>query len=395
MLSLLACLLALPLLLVTGYLLVLTLLSGEPRMYGPSAGSRNFLIIVPAHNEQEGIGRTVQSLLQLDYPASARKVLVVADNCVDATAERAREAGAEVLVRSSEDERGKGYALSFAFEHALQQAWADAVVVIDADTVVSRNLLSGYESRLQQGALAIQAFYGVLNPHASWRTELITIALAIFHRLRGRGREALGLSSGLRGNGMCFALETVRKVPHDAFSVVEDLEYGLRLGRAGIRIWYADEVEVLGEMVSGAGAESQRDRWEGGRALMRKLHGWPLLKQALQQRDPILLDLAMDVLVPPLGMVAAAAGLLAMVGAAGLWFGGIPLVTAAVVSLPLVFLGLHVARGVALSGLGMHGWAALAKAPTYLLWKLGLKLKRKSAPKEWIRTARENNKKSS
>ena len=108
-------LLALPALLAAGYLFVLAILSRRP-MPAPCPPSRlRFDVVVPAHDEEAGIERTVRSLLALDWPAHRYRVLVVADNCSDRTAERARAAGAEVLVRDDPTRRGKGYALQRAF----------------------------------------------------------------------------------------------------------------------------------------------------------------------------------------------------------------------------------------------------------------------------------------
>lgn len=390
LLTVLLLLAALPVLFVTGYLLLLTLLSGAPRRPPPVQPTLRFTVVVPAHDEAAGIGRTVASLLALRWPAELRRVLVVADNCSDDTAGQARAAGAEVLERRDSARRGKGYALEYAFESVLREAWADAVVVIDADTTVSADLLGAFGARLAGGAQAVQAFYGVLNPDAGWRTRLITIALAIFHRLRGRGREALGVSCGLRGNGMCFTAGALRAVPHRAFSIVEDLEYGIQLGRAGIRVHYADEAEVLGEMVSSEqSARSQRQRWEGGRGQMARAHGWPLLRDALRQRSALLFDLAMDVLVPPLSSVGLAAIVLAIAGIVLRGLGAVGSPAAAIALIPALILIVHVARGVALSRLGWRGWAALASAPGYVLWKLLLKFRHRPDAQAWVRTDRE------
>ena len=217
----------------------------------------------------------------------------------------------------------------------------------------------------------------------------MTIALAIFHRLRGRARARLGVSNKLNGNGMCFTVETLRRVPHEAFSIAEDLEYGIALGRAGIAVAYADEAEVRAEMVSTAkAAESQRERWEGGRAPMRRLYGWPLLRDALRQRSALLLDLALDVLVPPLSTIAIATLLLAVLSLVAVAL-GLPTWAALPGLAALLVLVLHVLRGVSLSGLGLQGWLDLALAPGYVIWKVLLKLKRKPAGDEWIRTTRE------
>lgn len=380
-----------PLLLWTGYLFLLTVLSAAPRRPAAGGDATRFLVVVPAHDEEGGIERTVRSLLALDWPVAQRRVCVVADNCRDATAARAAAAGAEVMVRVDADLRGKGYALQHAYDAALAERWADAVVVIDADTDVDTGLLRAFAIRLAAGACAVQAFYGVRNPGASWRTRLITLALALFHRLRGRGRERLQVSCGLRGNGMCFALDTLRQVPHQAFSLVEDLEYGVALGRAGIRVWYADEAAVRGDMVaSGKASGSQRQRWEGGRAEYARRHGPALLREALRRRDRVLLDLAADVLTPPIGYVGLGAMLLALAALALAVLGMLSPLPLAVAVLPLLLLGLHLVRGVQLSGLGARGWLDLAAAPVYVFWKIGLLLSRRVNGGQWVRTQREN-----
>jgi len=374
-----------PFLAACGYLFALTLLARRLPAAQASASRLPIAIVVPAHDEEAGIAATVQSLLSLDYPRHLFRVLVVADNCSDQTAERAREASATVLVRDDEVRRGKGYALEHAFERILRDDWAAAAVVVDADTVVSPNLLRAFAARLEAGELAIQADYAVRNVDASWRTVLMSIALGLVHVVRPLARERLRLSCGLRGNGMCFARAALERVPHRAFSIVEDLEYGIRLGEAGIRVAYAGEAHVYGEMVStGRAAASQRRRWEGGRFAMARLHAARLLRDAVRLRDRVRLDLALDLLVPPLSVLAApvAVGLGAAIllgsGAATVVFGASAL-----------FLVAYVVRGWMVSGTGSRGLLALLCAPGFVAWKLAI-LAVRSRPKEWVRTAREH-----
>ncbi|AKF84447.1 glycosyl transferase family 2 [Myxococcus fulvus 124B02] len=387
------CVALLPVAVACGYLLLLTVLSWRRAAPVPPAPTRKFDVVIPSHNEELGIARTVANLSAVDYPASLRRILVIADNCSDATAQKAREAGATVLERNDTQKRGKGYALAHAFEFSQKDGFADAVVVVDADTVVSPNLLHAYGRRLEDGAHAVQAHYGVMNPTASWRTRLMTIALGMFHKVRSLGREALGVSCGLRGNGMCFTHAVLREVPHDAFSVVEDLEYGIRLGRKGHRVHYAWEAEVQGEMVSAEKqSRSQRQRWEGGRAQMRKLHGWPLLSDALKQKSGLLLDLSMDVLVPPLSQLVLAAVGSAVAASVLVWLsGGTAVWASAVAGFALMSLGAYVLRGWWVSGVGPRGLLDLAWAPVYVVWKVGLMLRGPGAEKrgEWVRTERE------
>lgn len=383
-------------LLPTTYLGVLAVLAGRHRTSTTTKRDLRFAIVVPAHNEEAGISSTVESLLSVEWPRDRFEVVVVADNCVDTTAAVARAAGARVLERHNDTLRGKGYALELAFDTLLQEGTADAVVVVDADTVVSPNLLAAFATRIEAGALAMQAEYGVRNVHASWRTELMALALGMFHALRNNARERLGLSAGLRGNGMCFTRECLQRFPHKAYGLVEDVEHGLALGRGGVRIVAVVDAFVLGEMVSGGKAsESQRRRWEDGRAKLKRDVLPGVVRDALRTRSLLLLDLAIDLLVPPLSSIALLVGavlMLTMVRAVLGAMAGFPVVDAIAVCsvLPALGLKLYVLRGMQLSGLGWGAFVVVAKAPAYVAWKVWLKLRGAPKANTWVRTARES-----
>jgi 1,2-diacylglycerol 3-beta-glucosyltransferase len=388
-LNLLLLLTAVPAAAACAYLALCTLLSARERPPSASARRLRFDVFVPAHNEETVIARTVANLRRLDWPQDRFRVIVIADNCSDATASIAAECGARVLERSNLEQRGKGYALSFAFERSAAQAWADAVVVIDADAEASSNLLEAFAARIEQGAQAVQAHYGVLNPFASWRTRLITIAKAAFHIVRSRARERLRLSCGIRGNGWCVTHELLRRVPYRAFSLTEDVEYGIELGLAGFRVHYAEEACSDADMVSGEQiARKQRQRWEHGRFELIREKTFPLLHAALRKRSAVCLDLALDLLVLPLSYVALNVAALIGVAALATWWH--PALQAwlwlgAGCALALI---VYVLRGWQLSGIGAIGLLDLARAPGFLLWKILLMAKRRGSA-DWIRTDRE------
>ncbi|HKO50948.1 MAG TPA: glycosyltransferase family 2 protein [Polyangiaceae bacterium] len=388
-LDLLLVVLSLPVLVGASYLFVATVLSARSPVPAPAPPHRRFRFIVPAHNESAGIAATVVSLKGVDYPEALFDVLVVADNCEDDTAEQAERAGAVVLVRQNKEQRGKGYALLLAFSNLPPDV--DAVVVVDADTLVSPNLLRAFAARRDLGAVAAQADYAVRNPNAGWRTRLIAIAFGAFHIVRSRARERLGLSCGLRGNGMCFSSKLLAEVPHNAFSIVEDVEYGLRLGEAGYRVHYADEAHVYGEMVSSAAAaSSQRRRWEEGRKELVQRNGLRLLRTGLAKQNAVLFDLALDLLIPPLSRIAVAAFLGLLAGSAiSLSLGAIT-VSFASFAFSLFAVALYVLRGWSVSGTGLRGLLDLGLAPVYVIWKASLRLRKASRPtSSWVRTKRE------
>jgi 1,2-diacylglycerol 3-beta-glucosyltransferase len=380
---------ALPAVLSSAYLLLATLLSARGRLPPRSSGTVCFDVIVPAHNEIDVIERTVASLRRLDWPKQRYRILVVADNCTDATAEAARAAGAHVLERHDSTQRGKGYALAYAFAASRAHGFASAVVVIDADAEVSGNLLEAFAARIEHGAQAAQVHYGVLNPHASWRTRLITIAKGSFHIVRSRARERLGLSCGIRGNGWCVTHALLDAVPYRAFSLTEDLEFGIEVGMAGYRVEYADEAHSNADMVAGEQlSRTQRQRWEAGRFQLIRAKTGTLLAAALRRRSLICLDLALDLMVLPLSYVALNIVLLAGVAAALTWWQPQHLPWLWVSAGCSAAVAAYVLRGWQLSGVGWQGLLDLGRAPVFLLWKVMLMLSRRKS-QTWVRTDRE------
>ena len=385
LLSLLLFLLTILLALPVAYLALLTLCSARLRIPQPTHRNLRFDVFVPAHNEAQVIARTIASLRQLDWPSY--RLIVIADNCSDDTAAVARRAGSEVIERQDTTRRGKGYALAFGFAQ-MPLSGADAAVVVDADTVVSPNLLAAFAARIETGAQALQANYGVLNPDDSWRTRIVTIAYGAFHAVRSRSRERLGLSCGLRGNGICLTRALLDDHPFNVYSMAEDLEYGVRLGLAGIRVHYVDEASADAELVSAErSARSQRQRWESGRFAVAKRYAGPLLKRAIDRRDPGALELALDLLTPPIGYLGAGTVILAILGCAGFALGLSPnwLLVAALFA---AVLAAHVLRGWQLCPLGWRALLALAYAPLFIIWKI-VTLIRQRGNRDWIRTDRD------
>jgi glycosyltransferase involved in cell wall biosynthesis len=87
----------------------------------------NVALLLPARNEEEGLGRVLPACLR-GAPADA--ILVVDDGSSDGTAEVAARAGVAVL--SWRPGRGKGAALRAGFARLLAEG-RDAIVTLDAD----------------------------------------------------------------------------------------------------------------------------------------------------------------------------------------------------------------------------------------------------------------------
>ena len=349
----------------------------------PSLGCRRLAVVVPAHDEARGITRCIRSLQRCDPPGCSVELVVVADNCSDDTAERARAAGARVLERVDPERRGKGYALEHAFRHLLEErADLDAVLVVDADTDVAPTFLSACARRFAEGADGVQCRYLVRDPGESRRKRLMNVAFMAFNVLRPRGRDRLGLSAGILGNGFGLSRHCLESVPYAARSVVEDLEHHLDLVRAGYRIEFVDETCVRGDMPeAGPGVETQRARWEGGRLRMIREKGPALLGQIacghLRLAEP-LLELALLPLATHVGLLGVTL-LVPYPPTQALALAGLGVVAA------------HVGIALLVGGADRADLAALASAPLYVAWKARLLPRILGAARreqEWVRTER-------
>jgi cellulose synthase/poly-beta-1,6-N-acetylglucosamine synthase-like glycosyltransferase len=349
------------------------------------------VVLVPAHNEADLIGRCLRSLGTQDYPRELVEVAVVADNCTDATADIASSLGARVLVRDDPDAPGKGPALRWAMDQLLGGAAApDAVVVVDADTVAAPGLLAALAARLEAGADVVQGEYLALDEDDSPGATLRAAGFLLFHKVRFSGRAALGLPCNLVGNGMLFSRGLLEEMPWTAFTSAEDLEYSVDLRLAGHRPVYAHDACLKAPLPSGGRAASvQRLRWEGGRFHVVRTRLPRLLSKIARGRWS-LIDAAVDLAVPPLGVLAvvaaagtAASAVLVISGVAPAWI-LLPWVVASG-SIPAFVLG-----GLASAGVPASTYRALALAPKYVATSLltRLRLLRGLGEDTWERTER-------
>ncbi len=370
------------------YLAVLTLAAFRFRKQTDErAAPLKLAVVIPAHNEALQIGATVAALARSHYPQDGYRVIVIADNCADETEDVAQKAGAQVLVRSDAAHPGKGQALDwFLRQRPDACASYDGIAIIDADTLVDRNFLREISASLSHPEVHVtQGYYGVSNPTESWRTALMAAALAVFHHVRPAGRNRLGGSAGLKGNGMAFRTALLKRYGWSAFSVVEDLEFGAQLLLDGVRIHYNPDAVLGAEMAaSRKQAETQRRRWEGGRFQVFKRYAPALLQRWVSQRRFCYFDGFMDLLIPPLSALVLA---LAILMVTALWlfpFMAWPL------GLALLGIGFYVLSGLVLRKAPPAVWFYLMAAPFFILWKIPLYLKilRGGSDSGWVRTKR-------
>jgi hypothetical protein len=353
----------------------------------PGPGALRLVTLVPAHDEEAGIGPTLAALTAQRYPAGRLETIVVADNCTDRTARVAADAGATVWERDDAGRRGKGQALAWA----LDRLWRErpdtqAVAVVDADCVASADFAAAVDAALRDGADAVQVNYVVANADEAPQAALRAAGFALMHVVRPRGKAALGLSCGLFGTGMAFSAPVLRATPWESFSLTEDVEYHLRLVESGATVRYVERASVASAMPTSAQAvRAQELRWESGNAGHARGGGPRLLLAGARNGDVQKLHAGLERFVLP--QSALAAGSVATLTLATALGSRAPRRLA---GLTLLLEVVYVVGGLRTASAPRSVWVALLRAPAMVARRVVPVARALGgrAPSDWVRTQR-------
>ncbi|MCY0876692.1 MAG: glycosyltransferase family 2 protein [Firmicutes bacterium] len=262
--------------------------------------AKRFAVLVAAHNEEMVIAHLLENLKRMDYPKELYDVHVIADNCTDQTARIARLHGAMVSERSSEGERGKGFAIRWMLEQLAEMGTVyDAVVMFDADNLVATNFLRVMNDRLQDGKKVIQGYLDIKNPYDSWVSISMAISYWYTNRMWQLARYNLGLSCALGGTGLCIDMPLLTQLGWEATGLTEDVEFGARCVSIGIYPVWAHDARVYDEKpITLIASLRQRLRWMQGHFTCAQQYMMPLLKASVVERNLPKLDAAIYLFQP-------------------------------------------------------------------------------------------------
>ncbi|HEY9764157.1 MAG TPA: glycosyltransferase [Trichocoleus sp.] len=344
-------------------------------------------ILIPAHNEAAGIGRTLDTIKpQL---RSQDRLIVIADNCTDDTAAVARMAGATAIERFDTQQRGKGYALDFGLTH-LSSAPPDVVIFLDADCDAHPGSISALTQHALKTGYPVQATYLMDKPaEPSLKDSVSAFAFKVKNLVRPLGLRQLGQPCLLTGTGMAMPWKAATAVSVASGHIVEDMKLGLDLAIAGYPPQFCPEAWVTSRLPQGEeAAKSQRTRWEHGHLQVMSEFVPRLLGEYVKQGRIGLLALALELSVLPLSLLVMLwAGLTAGIAIfATLTHSLLPLYIAGTTG-----VGLLVAIVLSWQRYGRSeiSLRQLVQIPLYILWKIPLYIGYILKPeKRWIRTER-------
>jgi len=210
------------------------------RRHPHSSKKLRFAVLVCARNEESVIRNPVKSVLMSRYPADRREVIVLADNCTDATAERARAAGATVWEKT-EPSSGKGDVLAWGIARLVKRGGFDAVAVFDADNIVAGGWLDAMNDALQDGESVATGRRFASNAGQNIISGWYTVYWEVMNELSNRVRTNLGLSGKLTGTGFAFLPASLGPDGWKTCTMVEDVEFTVQTNLRGGRVAYVPE----------------------------------------------------------------------------------------------------------------------------------------------------------
>ena len=222
-------------------------------------------IMVPAHNEGVVIEKTVENILQLDYPNY--ELIVIDDRSTDNTAEvivglEQKYEKVKAFIRAKDSFPGKSAVLN----DAMQYAKGEAILVFDADARVDSDFLLKLVPNLEpEDVGAVQARKVISNRDVNFLTRCQDNEMTLDTHFQ-IGRDAVKGAVELRGNGELIkriALEDIGG--WNNYTLVDDLDMSTRLHIKGWDIRFCPDVQVREEaVVYLKSLYRQRRRWYEG-----------------------------------------------------------------------------------------------------------------------------------
>ncbi len=200
-------------------------------------------ILIPAHNEEIVISKTLQSMLAFDYPRDKVEIIVVNDGSTDRTDSivgdiASKDARVKLYnVPVGEGGRGKSRALNLG----LKLASADYIAVYDADNTPEPSALRYLMAQLllHSELGGVLGKFTTVNRRKNFLTRFINIETLGFQSILQAGRWKLFRIATLPGTNFIVRRQLLERVGGwDEKAITEDSELSIRIYMEGRRIKY-------------------------------------------------------------------------------------------------------------------------------------------------------------
>lgn len=225
-------------------------------------------IIIPAHNEEENIGSTLESVLNAEYP-NKKEIIVIDDGSKDRTAEIVKEfAKKNKIIKLI---KGKHQGKAKAINLALKSSKFGVIAVLDADTRIERDALIKIVQPLKEKKVGGVASVLRVQRSKNFLSWLQSFDYAVVSGWKKVCEKANGLCIL---PGFCaFKKSAIKKIGgFKGDTPVEDFDISFYLRNAGFEIKMADAVAYTRVPQTLKGFLRQRIRWIRGTLQVVKKH---------------------------------------------------------------------------------------------------------------------------
>lgn len=260
-----------------------------------------YAVLISARNEETVITQLIDSIKNQDYPPELVTIFVAADNCTDATAEKARAAGAIVRERSNKHFVGKGYALEFLLRR-IHETYSgdrfDGYFIFDADNLLSVNYITEINKTFSDGYQIITSYRNSKNYGSNWISAGYALLFLREAKYLNNARMLLGTSCAVSGTGFMFSGELLKKIGGwKFFLLTEDIEFTVynilnneKIGYCGSAVIYDEQPTRFGQ------SWNQRMRWAKGYLQIYKKYSGKLLRGFVLNKSFSCFDMSMVIM---------------------------------------------------------------------------------------------------
>lgn len=225
-------------------------------------------IIIPAYNEENGITRTLDSLVEVDYPN--KEVIVVDDGSTDRTY--------QIALRHKNKFQNKGITYSVfqkknggkssAINYATRLSQNEIIVVIDADSVINRNAIKSLSKHFYDNdVVAVGGYIRGLDFNSNNVLQnCTTLELVNAVNVTGRAYGLLGSVMIVPGALGAFRKRTViQRGMYDKDNITEDFDITVKILKSGGKVKFEEEALTYTEIPNNLkNLYNQRKRWNVG-----------------------------------------------------------------------------------------------------------------------------------
>lgn len=260
----------------------------------PGGTPCRFGIIVCAHNEENVVGKLLESLEQQHYDKNLFHVFLLADHCTDRTGDVGEQFPHVTVWRRNNGPRsGKGAVLSWGIPRILQEYGKhfSHFIIFDADNAADPDFLAAMDESFRQGAKLVMGNRLPLNPYDNLLTRWYSLYWTCVDVFLCKPNASLGRPAIISGTGFGFSRDLLDGGKWPTRTIVEDMEFSMQQNFKGIFADYQEKARFYDEQPDTLAAMvRQYRRWFTGNYEIARAYWRPWVQHFLARPDARLID---------------------------------------------------------------------------------------------------------